>query len=498
MSNSNPDINVTVSTPDELHDEKVAEWREQERRVIRDLTKRIFFVKSQGGQRFYYDVKTGANSLTVQHLIGIVSHEMKKFDSEWVMDPTSSTDPVREGLQKAHFHPIVMQPQYRPHEGETAYINGLYFPNLWRKPEVVPTEYTSVAKARSKNIGAAPFIQHVQRMLGDTEMDLDHPDSKAGYLIRMLAYRFQKHDFRETEKPHVAFYFYGKQGMGKGIFGRTIEAVFGTSAVMTVPDEKSLTSMSSVDVFSRTWAIVDEVNIEKGSTNYNTIKTHTGSTNTNSARKNEHFRQWHIPAQLMMFSQKPPTFIEAGDRRFFISRWETEFESPQDKDNYFRDYANWLHDEGGFEAIAGLLKVTDVSKLRPESPAMITPEKRQVVAMVTDDSVQDMVEMIDAEPDRICWTEDDFSDIFYEQEVGQKQRHYKMEEAGLVEQMKRKYEGKKTIKFYLRKGWEINVVNGRGSWLQSTTDINDRRNLKEDEGYIRGIEYSTGRRGVHI
>jgi len=286
--------------------------------------------------------------------------------------------------------------------------------------------------------------------------------------------------------------------MGKGIFGRTIEAVFGTSAVMTVPDEKSLTSMSSVDVFSRTWAIVDEVNIEKGSTNYNTIKTHTGSTNTNSARKNEHFRQWHIPAQLMMFSQKPPTFIEAGDRRFFISRWETEFESPQDKDNYFRDYANWLHDEGGFEAIAGLLRITDASKLRPESPAMITPEKRQVVAMVTDDSVQDMVEMIDAEPDRICWTEDDFSDIFYEQEVGQKQRHYKMEEAGLVEQMKRKYEGKKTIKFYLRKGWEINVVNGRGSWLQSTTDINDRRNLKEDEGYIRGIEYSTGRRGVHI
>jgi hypothetical protein len=482
MSNSNTEVKVTVSTPDEVQDAKIKAWRKQERKVIDGLRRRIFFVKSQGNQRFYYDVKTGANSLTVQHLLGIVSHEMKKFDPEWVMNPTSSTDPVREGLKNAHFHSIVMQPQYRPNQGVATHEDGLYFPNVWRKPDVVATEYTSIAKARSKNKGAAPFIEHLQLMLGDA-VALDHPESKAAYLIRMLALRYQKHDFRETEKPHVAFYFYGKQGMGKGIFGRTLEAVFGETAVMTVPDEKSLTSMSSVDVFSRTWAIVDEVNIAKGSTNYNTIKTHTGSTHTSSARKNEHFRTWYIPAQLIMFSQKPPTFIEAGDRRFFISRWETEFDSQEAKDDYFRGYTSWLHDKGGFEAIAGLLKVTDVSKLRPESPAMITPEKRQVVAMVTDDSVQDMLERIDEQPQRICWTEDDFIDIFYEQEINQKQYGYKMEESGLVEQMKRKYGGNRSIKFYLRKGWEIRVVNGKGSWLQNLTDTQEQRSLKEDEGY---------------
>ena len=486
MSNSNTEVNVTVSTPDELHDAKVKAWREQERKVIDGLRKHIFFVKSQGNQRYYYDVKTGANSLTVQHLIGMVSHEMKKFDSEWVMNPTSSTDPVREGLQKAHFDAMVMQPQYRPNQEVATYEDGLYFPNVWRKPDVVPTEYTSIAKARSKNKGAAPFIEHLQLMLKD-KVALDHPKSKAGYLLRMLAFRYQKHDFRETEKPHVAFYFYGKQGMGKGIFGRTLEAVFGGSAVMTVPDEKSLTSMSSVDVFSRTWAIVDEVNILKGSTNYNTIKTHTGSTHTSSARKNEHFNAWYIPAQLIMFSQKPPTFIEAGDRRFFISRWETEFDSPEAKDDYFRDYTNWLHDKGGFEAIAGLLKVTDVSKLRTESEAMVTPEKEQVVAMVTDDSVQEMVEQIGENPERICWTEDDFLEIFLEQEIKQKQYGYKMEEAGLVEQLKRKYGGSRSIKFYLRKGWEIRVVNGKGSWLQSTSDSNSKMKLKEDAGYLAAM-----------
>ena len=44
-----------------------------------------------------------------------------------------------------------------------------------------------------------PFIEHLQLMLGDT-VALDHPESKAGYLLRMLAFRYQKHDFRETEK----------------------------------------------------------------------------------------------------------------------------------------------------------------------------------------------------------------------------------------------------------------------------------------------------------
>lgn len=479
MSNSYTEVNAPKETED--NHSRTLEL------VIRALTRRIFFVKSQGNQRYYYDVKTGANSLTVQHLIGLVIHDMKRRHEDWdVGDITSPKNELRTQLQKAHFNPIVMQPQYRPHEGETAYINGLYFPNVWHKPDVVPAEYTSIAKARSKKTGAAPFIQHLQLMLGDA-VALDHPESKAGYLIRMLAYRFQKHDFREIEKPHVAFYFYGKQGMGKGILGRTLEAVFGGTAVMTVPDEKSLTSMSSVDVFSRTWAIVDEVNISKGSTNYNTIKTHTGSTHTSSARKNEHFRAWYIPAQLIMFSQKPPTFIEAGDRRFFISRWETEFDSPQDKDNYFRDYANWLHDKGGFEAIAGLLKVTDVSKLRPESPAMITPEKRQVVAMVSDDSVQEMIEQLDENPERICWTEDDFLETFLAQEISQKQYGYKMEEAGLVEQLKRKYGGNRSIKFYLRKGWEIRVVNGKGSWLQSTSDSNSKMKLKEDAGYLAAM-----------
>jgi len=149
--------------------------------------------------------------------------------------------------------------------------------------------------------------------MNDTEMDLDHEDSKAGYLIRMLAYRYQVHDFRKTQKPHVAFYFYGKQGYGKTIFSTTLQEVFGTSAVMSTPDERSLNSMSFVDIFSRTWAVVDEVNIAKGSTDYNAIKTMTGNTRTDAARKGEHFKYRYIPAQSCTLRSHPPSSkLETG------------------------------------------------------------------------------------------------------------------------------------------------------------------------------------------
>ena len=70
MSNSNTEVNAPKETED--NHSRTLEL------VIRALTRRIFFVKSQGNQRYYYDVKTGANSLTVQHLIGLVIHDMKR------------------------------------------------------------------------------------------------------------------------------------------------------------------------------------------------------------------------------------------------------------------------------------------------------------------------------------------------------------------------------------------------------------------------------------
>lgn len=484
----NQSVNVSVTEPEELHDAKVKRWRRLEREVIDELTKRVFYIKTIGSQKFYYDTATDSANLTVSHLIGIVTHEMKQLDSEWsIGNALSQENPVRVALRNANFNSIVLEDRYVPQGDPAVFERGLYFRNIWKKPLVQPIAYKSVAKARAKGTGAYPFIEHLQLMLGDTETDLDHPDSKAGYLIRMMAYRYQVHDFSRTQKPHVAFYFYGKQGYGKTIFSTVLQEVFGRSAVMATPDERSFTSLSFVDIFSRTWAVVDEVNIAKGSTDYNAIKTLTGNTQTDAARKNEHFKYRYIPAQLIMNSQKPPTFIEAGDRRFFISRWDCDFESPSAKDEYFRKYTTWLQKKGGFAAIAGLLAVTDISAVNPEAPAMITPEKLQVVAMVTDDSVQEMLQEIDEMPQKVCWTEQDFADIFRENDIQKKQFGYKMEEAGLVEQLKRKFEGRRSIKFYLRRGWEIRIANGKTAMLINIENREESKPLKTDAGYISAM-----------
>jgi hypothetical protein len=286
----------------------------------RELTKRFFFVKETGGQKFYYDSETGDRDLTYQHLAKhLIDGISKNHPHSPLPNVVGENSEGFQAITHQNFQPVLLHPIYQAGSvSKVVELKGNLHPNSWRKLEVKPTEFQTPNKARAAK-GAGPFIDHLQRMPHDTTKDLDDENSKAGYVIKMLAYRFQVHNFRDKQKPHVSFYFYGKQGYGKDVFSDTLQAVFGESAVMKVPDEKSLDSISSVDIFSRTWAVVDEVNIAKGSTNYNKIKTHTGTSSTNSARKGQHFKPWYIPAQLIMCSQKPPTFIEPGHRRFFIS-----------------------------------------------------------------------------------------------------------------------------------------------------------------------------------
>ena len=448
------------------------------RALAEQLTKRFFFVREVGSQRFFYDAETGDDNLTYMHLIPHLQALLPEGNN---VNFVGNKGEGFQALTFANWRPILLKPKYVcGAKSKVVLSNGNLYPNIWRKPLIEPTAFQTLFKARK---GARQFVEHLQTMLGDTTTDLDDENSKAGYLIRMLAYRYQVYDFRQTQKPHVAFYFYGKQGYGKGIFSDTLQAVFGESAVMKVPDEKSLNSMSSVDIFSRTWAVVDEVDIAKGSTNYNKIKTHTGATQVNAARKNEHFKPYYIPAQLMMLSQKPPTFIEAGDRRFFISQWDCEFSSVEQKRHYFRTYTKWLQNEGGYEAIAGLLNKTDIKNVGVEAEAMMTPEKRQVVAMVTDDAVTDIQLAVEDKPDVICFTESDFDNVWFEHDITKKARGYKLQEAGLVETAKKKYEGKRTIKFFVRPEYELLVKNGMPNTLTHKSQRSKDVLLKDELGY---------------
>ena len=471
------------------HDERLALQRKAEWEVVERLKKRIFFCREQGNQRYYYDVKTGTSNLTLMHIIPMVIDSMPAGYEPG--DVSSQNNELRKLIKSTNFLPIVKEPQYYPGiEAPAVKLNGLYFPNSWRKPTCIPRAFSSIEEARSHD-GAARFIEHLQLMLADKFMDLDHPESKAGYLIRMLAYRFQMHNFRDGQKPHVAFYFYGKQGYGKSLFATMLTTVFGESAVRKVANEKALTSGSQVDIFTATLAIVDETNISKGSTDYNTIKSMTGQTFVESSRKHEHFKRWYIPAQLIMFGQNPPTFIEPGDRRFFINRWDTKFESQAAKDDYFRSYAGWLYNEDGYAAIAGLLAVIDISSVRTESPPLMTDDKRMVINMVTDYSVSDIKDIIDQHPDQICFLADEFQGVWDKYQIKLEQFKYKLDEAGLSDTGKHRYDGLRR-QFFIRNSHWLPRLQGSKLILEHKVDPTKTIYLADDPGYRSATAISRG------
>lgn len=474
---------IVVNVSD--HDEQLALERKAVREVVERLKTRIFLSRAQGSQRYYNDAGTGTSNLSLMHIIHIVIAAMPAdYDPG---DVESSNNELRKLIKNTNFLPIAKEQLYYPGiDAPVINKDGVYFLNSWRKPACVPRAFNSIEEARSHD-GAARFIEHLQLMLADKHMDLDHPESKAGYLIRTLAYRYQIHDFRGGQKPHTACYFWGNQGYGKGIFSDTLTAVFGESAVRKVANEGGLNSGSHVDIFTGTWAIVDETNISKGSVDYNTIKSMTGQTFVTSSRKHEHFNRFYIPAQLIMFSQRPPTFIEPGDRRFFINRWDTEFESQTAKDDYFKAYTDWLYKEDGFDAIAGLLAVTDISAVRIESPPLMTDDKKMVINMVSDYPVADIKEIIDRHPDRVCFVADDFDEVWINYGIQLKERKYKLTEAGLSDTGKHRY-GNLRRHFWIRDCYHLPRKQGSILVLDHKFDKDKTRLLSEDPGYIFAMD----------
>tara|TARA_R110000803_G_scaffold151143_1_gene216316 strand:+ start:2820 stop:4169 length:1350 start_codon:yes stop_codon:yes gene_type:complete len=425
------------------------------------LRSRFYFIKQQSGQTLYYDAETGVRTLTKMHLV-----------EHLIIQGMKSDDPLSTGLEiisNVFFTPIVLQEVYLPHRPKVVNIQGNHHLNSWSEPTIKP----------GQAISARPFEEHLRRMLGS--------NAKADYLIDMVAYRYQNPKMLNDQKPHVAFYLYGeKHGYGKGLFAGTLEAVFGESAVTKVIDQSALNSMSAVDVWTRTWAVVEEVDVKKGSTDYNRLKTMIGGGAFSAARKGEHFRKHESPAQLFMLSNHAPTFIEPNDRRFFISEWTTTFESVEEKNNYFSQYATWLKEEGGYSAIASLLARRDISQVKIEAPAMMTDEKQAVVSLMTDRAVEEIQLIMEERPAAICFTADMFDSIWRDHDVPKNQRKYKLSEAGLLATPKKRY-GRPTFQFWIRKGWDIQVRNGKKTMLSNKTE-QLAKELESDEGYKAAIE----------
>jgi hypothetical protein len=287
--------------------------------AINQALGRFFVVSGTGqGMRFYDPVNQC--QLTIHNV------------ANWINQRIGKDEFLGWGeLVQKRWRALLPEAQYRPHQPPVFAIEpGLYVRNVWSAPEIEP----------SAEADPTFFLEFLDHAIGRDERR---------YLIKWLAWQYQK----PLEKPHTGIYLYGPQGTGKGTIANVLEAVFGSTAVMRIADQSKLGSMSSVDIWSRTLLVVEEVEVSIKDRLANTIKSFMGTSWVDADRKHEHFGRHFIPANLIMLSNNPPTMLDGDDRRWYVKEMNPQAEPVQ----YFKELYAWLEDDG-HEAVAYLLATT--------------------------------------------------------------------------------------------------------------------------------------------
>jgi hypothetical protein len=332
-----------------------------------------FFVVSGSGQGMrFYDPVT-ASQLTIHNVVNWVN---QRIGTEELLGWAE--------LVNKRWNALLPEARYQPNMPAVFPIEpGLYVRNLWSPPPIEPSD----------EVDPAFFLAFLDDAIGRDDRE---------YLIKWLAWQYQ----RPLEKPHTGIYLYGPQGTGKGTIANVLEAVFGSSAVMRIADQSKLGSMSSVDIWSRTLLVVEEVEVSIKDKLANTIKSFMGTNYVDADRKHEHFGRHFIPANLIMLSNNPPTMLEKDDRRWYVR----EMQPQSDPVQYFKELYAWLEKEGGHEAVAHLLATTDISDMNLSDRPRWTDEKALACDMATKQDVLDVLQVIE-QSDGLVFTPADFKHV---------------------------------------------------------------------------------------
>ncbi len=401
-----------------------------EYQIIEKLKKRIFVMTSNGRDSFV-DMTTGAADLGEGHI-------------NWLLDNWGVDEGMRKKVTKSlgyRLLPLCKEVVYKPEENPVVRVDGFLFRNSWIRPLVQPSEESS-----------KPFEDHLLRAMGCQD--------KVEYFLDLLAFKYQKPN---EPKPHAVVYLYQAEGgHGKSLLATTLRHVFGESAVKIAPEAK-LNSGSKVMLWTSTFLIAEEANVGRGSDIYDTIKTYSGTDELFDDMKHAHFQKHAIPANLIMISNNPPNFLEAHDRRFFVSEWKIDLEGDAHT-AYFNEYVAWL-ESGGYAAIAGLLSRRDV-KREMYAPVPMTDEKVRAMSMSLDGCVRELLDAMEDNPRALVFDQDNFSSTFEKFQVKDAQIKYKMQEAGLRQHDKRLQIGPWRGRPWYRTSHKIVAIKRTGSFIE--------------------------------
>jgi Family of unknown function (DUF5906) len=399
--------------------------------AFQKLVNRIYLKRKHGGQVYFHDLDDGGE-VTKSQLAAMLQ----------LMDERITFSVATEAINHLFhlFKPLSTATVYIPNGQPVVTQNEKYFLNSWTLPTVSP-----------KESDASMFVNHLTKALGSAD--------KVDFLLDLLAYRYQK---PLAPKPPVVCYFYHQsQGNGKSIFSKTLQMVFGKSALKSVQGSR-LTSMSQAELWERTWLVAEEAHVRPSTSLYDTIK-HFGSENeTDADAKHKGFSTWKIPANLIMLSNRAPEFLEPHDRRFFVCEWKLEM-STTAKETYFSGYIDWL-ENGGYQAIAWLLK-SRVVKRDLHAHAPMTEEKQAAMFIGEDACVCALKDFLEDNSKYRVFDEASFKSILDDYGIKPVQHKVKLVEAGLIQHPNRLVLGVDRVRPWYRSCDKLSALKGHGTTI---------------------------------
>ena len=400
--------------------------------------------------RHYIDIVSGNSNLTYGTLFAVVAKSDLPIDI------------VKNIMSYSYYRlrPWCGVYLFEPNKKVIIEKDGLYYLNRWRP---------SKTKPYYQDKGIEVFYRFLHQCLGSSE--------KVDFMMNFLAHRYQN----PLEKVGHALYIYGSQGQGKTTFANIIEKVFGESSIKKVGKTDDLYSKGSIQNWSRIFVIGEEIKVKKGSSFYSELKSFTGTDKVEADEKHKAFATYKIPAQLIMLSNEAPTFLEEDDRRFFVTKWETNL--PVDKKGIFFSQLQSSLDRGGYEAIAWELKTHNLSSYKLYDPPPLTREKTQMLLTASNPATQTVIDKIRDNVEKKVWADNDFSYAWDTFRVQPNQKKYILQEAGLEKIARVKVHGKHRSDIWVRKGFSF--IPGKGGQEPIITDHKNfstpLKNLMQDD-----------------
>lgn len=340
---------------------------------VRLEAKKRFFIQGAGtgnGIRFY-DAISDYGNLTIYNIVDWMAS--KCFEPEKINSKLISYE---------RWNSITDIVIYRPHKGKVVKEGEHFHRNSWRKPEIQP----------EKILPLSPFLDFMIFAFGN---------EGAEHIIKWIAWQYQK----PLEKPPTALYIYGAQGCGKGTLAYILNKIFGNSALKIVADQSKFKSMNVVELLTCTVLVIDEIDIKIKGELANKLKSLISNSELSSDLKGKGFRNFEIPANIIMLSNNAPSHLEKDDRRYYVKQMTSR------ESSYFDEFYDYLNN-GGLETIAyHLYNPSLIQDMKIGDRPPMTDEKKLAMGMATKNDVIDVESFLEKNNEKLIFLPGHFKEL---------------------------------------------------------------------------------------